>query len=464
MKKRAQLPNAQTFTTIFAGCARSEHPKLAANEAIKIYNMMLASPRLKPNIIHLNAVIEACSRAGEIEVMFTLLQTATHNRTPTKMTYTTVLNALRLQPSNYREADVAPGEEDEAIEHSRRQTIERAKAVWEEVVSRWNKAQISVDEELMCAMGRILLLGQHRDTENCLALVEQVTGIPKLGEDNVKKPQVESTTLQPWPATPNKRGPQPGNNTLSLIMVTLGKLRRTKLASKYWDHMTSLHEFMPDRKNWIDYLNALASGHASSQAARAISTMHKDMVSATFIHKALMICLRDALNEHAFDHATMVIQRMFRCLPIPDARCMQLFLQISIVNSKKFFDKKKWSDTNAGKLAYGRQIMEALDRLWEPLMLATNAQSYPTQNTISPEEAHRMNHVERNNLLELAQKIVAANDKIVMERLAEPNDLTLLRTRRNVVNSYVNRARAKKERFGPMESGAGGAKTHASAA
>ena len=62
MKKRAQIPNAKTYTIIFRGCAQSLHPKLAVSEATRIYNFMLNLGSLKPNTIHMNAVLEVCAR------------------------------------------------------------------------------------------------------------------------------------------------------------------------------------------------------------------------------------------------------------------------------------------------------------------------------------------------------------------------------------------------------------------
>ncbi len=63
MKKRGQPPNAQTYTILFRGFAKSQHPTLAVSEAVRIYTTMLDSPRLPLNTIHLNAVLEVCARA-----------------------------------------------------------------------------------------------------------------------------------------------------------------------------------------------------------------------------------------------------------------------------------------------------------------------------------------------------------------------------------------------------------------
>ena len=96
MKKRAQQPNAQTFTIIFRGCALSQHPKVAVSEAVKLYQNMLSVGRIKPNTIHLNAVLQVCAKASDLESMFSILTSSDDPlRSPNNLTYTTILNALR---------------------------------------------------------------------------------------------------------------------------------------------------------------------------------------------------------------------------------------------------------------------------------------------------------------------------------------------------------------------------------
>lgn len=109
MKKRGQIPNAKTYTVIFRGCAGSLHPKLAVSEATRIYNFMVKHATLKPNTIHMNAVLEVCARARDIESLFTVLSTAnTGIRTPDSCTYTIVLNALRHEAVDAKKLGTDP--------------------------------------------------------------------------------------------------------------------------------------------------------------------------------------------------------------------------------------------------------------------------------------------------------------------------------------------------------------------
>jgi pentatricopeptide repeat protein len=109
MKKRGQLPDARTYTIIFRGCAVSLHPALAVAEAMRIYNTMLNTDRIKPNTIHLNAVLDVCARAGDIDAMFAIANSANEGlRLPNNQTFTIILNALRHKPEVSRKLDLAP--------------------------------------------------------------------------------------------------------------------------------------------------------------------------------------------------------------------------------------------------------------------------------------------------------------------------------------------------------------------
>lgn len=197
MKKRAQRPNAQTFTIIFRGCAQSLHPKTAVAQAVKMYTNMLNSD-LKPNTIHMNAVLECCARAGDLDSMFTIIKTANDRlRAANNLTYTIVLNALRYQPPKNELDD--PDVQDVEVQHEEKQkiavAIDRAKAVWDEVMRKWIKGKITVDEELVCAMGRSLLPGTKSDNADIFALLDQTMRLP-----NLYPGRTESKTSKPPPS------------------------------------------------------------------------------------------------------------------------------------------------------------------------------------------------------------------------------------------------------------------------
>jgi hypothetical protein len=467
MKKRAQLPNAQTYTIIFKGCAESQHPKLAVGEALKIYNAMLSSSRLKPNVVHLNAVLDVCSRAQDLESMFVTLRSADKARAPNNWTYTIILNALRHQPSNYKALVGQGGDDADTVHKSIETTVQRGKLVWDEVMARWKKNEIVMDEELMCAMGRLLLLGGAKETESILALLSNVLGVPRFDQEQLSatgqksgsdENDIPQTAPAPKTQEPQKRQlqgpskPMAGKNTLSLVMKALGQGRRTKLATRYWDHLTGTFGIVPDKWNYKHYLDSLSTGAASGRAARLIKAMPAEMVDGLVVRRGLLMCHFDSYNENAFENATVIFDAMMQKMRTPDTECMKLFLQVSTSNYRKFDDRSKYPVESRAKLAHGRQMFNAVDRVWEPLRLATNALAFSdsTVTSKSPREAWRRDYAERKSLLDVVKRVVAVCDKIISKSLVQrgSDDARVVLIRRKVMNEYLQRALEKNTQLG----------------
>ncbi|PSS03786.1 hypothetical protein BD289DRAFT_478275 [Coniella lustricola] len=507
MKKRFQLPNAQTYTTIFKGCAESEHPKLAVGESLKIYNAMLSSTRLKPNTIHLNAVLDVCARAQDLESMFVALRTATGIRSPNNMTYTIILNALRHQIANKINPDQDPKEQEESTQRNIATTISRAKLVWDEVMTRWKKGEIIMDEELMCSMGRLLLLGGAKETDSVLEVVGEVLGITKLldGQPGLINPEKQerlrkngkaeraeaSTNLQQLVASAEPRKPEKaedfsserprrsmpeaeseaqvpqvkstpkavqgaktnmaGNNTLSLVMRALAEDKRTKLAARYWDFMTLSLGIVPDRRNYRDYIDCLSTGASSGKATRLLTSMPSSITDGNLYRRGLLLCHFDGLNENAFKHATTIYDVMAKRLRVPDLRCMKLYLEVSMSNYRHFRDRQKFPRQEDGDRAYGRQMFKALDRVWEPLRRATNDLSYSEAATssASPQEAWKRLHSSREEVMDVAKKFIATSDKLLSQALIAKTEEShkICVIRRRIMDDFVLRWLLKNEQM-----------------
>lgn len=395
--------------------------------------------------------------------MFVTLRSADTARAPNNWTYTIILNALRHQPSNFKDLPDRAGAESDAVKKSKETTIQRGKLVWDEVLSRWKKNEIIMDEELMCAMGRLLLLGGAKETESILALLSDVLGVPRFDQEqlpnSVQKPvsnQNDESQSPPETKTPQKQPqqqqrqlqgpskPMAGKNTLSLVMKVLGLGRRTKLAAKYWDCLTSTFGVVPDKWNYKHYLDALSTGAASGKAAQIIQGMPADMVDGLVVRRGLLMCHFDAYNDKAFENATVIFDAMMQKMRTPDAECMTLYLQVATSNYRKFDNRSKYPIESKAKLAYGRQILDAIDRVWEPLRLATNALSFSDAavNSKSPEETWKRNYSGRKSLLDVAKRVVAVSDKIISQSLVQrgSDDARVILIRRKIMNDHVHRA------------------------
>lgn len=395
MKKRAQMPTAQTYTIIFRGCAQSDHKKLAVAEAVKLYNNMLKSDRIKPNTQHYNALLQVCARAGDIDTMFTIVQSSNNGlRTPDAFTYTTILNALRAKLEvDPRKQQRPNGDKERGLQKATEQTIQRAKAIWEEVIAKWRSASLVIDEQLVCAMARILLLGPSDDKKAVLALVEQTMGIPR-DENELIKMAREAHLVPPEvdarqrPAKPNRallpRKPaggkdtksvstlfaKPGNNTLSSVLSALQQTTKTSMVPRYWDVFTRRFGVSPDALNWHHMIRSLRYGHNSSKVAEYLWIMPKAFMSEATFRIAMNACLRDNLNAHAFHNGSQVLEVMLTSLRAPDAHVMRIYLQLAHAVKRPFEDMAK-KDAQAAKLAFGKQLATALGNLWEPYCMAT---------------------------------------------------------------------------------------------
>lgn len=483
MKKRAQLPNAQTFTLIFSGLAESDHPKVAVGEALKIYNTMLSSPRLKPNTKHLNAVLDVCAKAQDIESLFVTLRSADAERPPDNLTYTIILNALRHQQSNYPDLNTTLTEKEKAaaVAKSIEQTVARAKLVWEEVMARWRKSEITMDEELMCAMGRILLMGGPRETEHVFNMVTEILGITRLKdgqpglmpEEQRKKvettnPSAPSKGAEATDAPAGHHAPTPrqpiqqrsvarfaANNTLSLLMRALTNSKHTKLGARYWDYMTTIYAIKPDRKNFRDYLDCLFTGAASGKAARVIASVPAEILEAQAIRRGLLMCLFDASNSQVFDNANTMFDAMTRKLRYPDPRCMHIYLDVALKARAKFFDTKMYPTEQDRGLAYGMQLFAAVDRIWEPLRLATNHLGFEDgpMSAASPQEKSQRLYNARRALILVAETAQGLCDKMLSQRLLPPKSEQhkIAVARRQVFNNCATRWHQLTERPGSVK-------------
>ncbi|KAL8872946.1 MAG: hypothetical protein Q9174_001519, partial [Haloplaca sp. 1 TL-2023] len=178
MKKRAQKPDAQTYTILLRGLSWYPGYPDSLNKALKIYHSMFAENcPVEPNIIHTNAALQVCALAKDLDALWGVAA-----RLPTKgpgapnnLTYTTILNAIKNIAAH---EDPALGN-DQQFPERRQRAVMQGRRIWEDIIPRWRSGDIWIDEELVCAMGRLLLLGEtEQDNNDVLSLAQQVMSIP----------------------------------------------------------------------------------------------------------------------------------------------------------------------------------------------------------------------------------------------------------------------------------------------
>ncbi|KAI1085837.1 hypothetical protein F5B20DRAFT_21137 [Whalleya microplaca] len=445
MKKRAQFPNAQTFTIIFRGCAKSPHTKRALAETVKLYQNMLASDRIKPNIIHLNAALQVCARAQDLDSMFTIVQSANDGlRAPNNLTYTTILNALRRSTEdkhNYTPADIVNTSE---VEKDVAQVIGQAKGLWEEVISKWKAGSVVIDEEVVCAMGRILLMGNIHDVDSIGALIEQTMMIPvedsreiahasgevndpfKNRADPKLGPAARGNSKIKAPGAPSLHHALPGKNSLSLILSALEKTGKTTRAERYWGIFTKRYGVIPDAENWSRLLSVYRRAKNSSRAVAALRSMPDNLMVPKSFRSAMSTCLRDNLNKSSFNNATQVLEIMLTTLRIPDLLTLRTYLRVAYANRRLFIEHHK-GNFNAAMNAYGKQLSVALDNLWKPYRIAAKHCVY---NKTEPPNS-------KAEVVALARKMITTYDRLIFNDMLSGPETERLKPMRNHLNRFV---------------------------
>ena len=347
MKKRAQRPDAYTFTILFRGLAKHiEFPK-NLERALAIYESMYASNSpVQPNIAHTNAVLTVCAQRADIDTMLGIAARLPDRgpRAADNRTYTLFFNTLKttLWKTNLEMASRMPKEEGQ-IDHENIRRRHRAtlqgRRMWCDVVERWSKNDILVDEELVCSLGRLLLLGANsRDPDDILSLVEQTMGIERLipplsdpkrehyrtaigahddvpliddvSEITVENPDPSASSPEslvstqvhlssPSPSNPSvgqsdestppfaplvsmkklRIFARPGRNTLSLLMDACIRMRSPAAANKYRVLLTDpsgLYKVVPDTENLHTYLRLLRHSRNSAKASDLVGDIIKN--------------------------------------------------------------------------------------------------------------------------------------------------------------------------------------------
>jgi hypothetical protein len=379
MKKRAQLPDAHTFTTLFRGF--SWHPKfpLSVSRALSIYHSMYAdnSP-VRPSIIHTNAVLKVCALAGDMDALLGVAARLPPrgNAAPNNLTFTTILNAIR---SDAFEAEKGERRTPVKVEKQMR-AVAQGRKLWEEIRERWARGDIYIDEELVCAMGRLLLISSaEEECDDILSLLEQTMGIPRqvprmgeLGrrvarrngqmfdvpEDDLPSleellpvpqeeisesedgslPESDPFALLPHGPPSSQAAVRPGCNTLSLILDACVRVRMVRAAQNYWGLLTDsagAYKVSPDTENYHMYLRLLRVQRASNLAVALVDDIRQGTLGPRVALQiktfriALSCCVRDKKNRNSIAHAAKLVRMMNDALSHPDARALGMYLNLA---------------------------------------------------------------------------------------------------------------------------------------
>lgn len=334
---------------------------------------------VRPSIIHTNAVLKVCALAGDMDALLGVAAKLPPRgpAAPDNLTFTTILNAIR---GDAWHATMGEKMTPAKVEKQGR-AVSQGKRLWEEIMERWERGDIYVDEELVCAMGRLLLIrNDEKDCDDILSLIEQTMGlprqVPRIGEpgrrvsqrsdqafdvpkddlpsldemvpisqqeqfepDDLADPESDPFALLPHGVPQSQAAVQPGRNTLSLILDACIRVHMVRAAQNYWGLLTNptgSHKISPDTENYHMYLRLLRVQRASNLAVELIDDMRRgtlgpkvELQPKTF-RIALSCCVRDKRNKHSITHAAKLVRLMNNKLPSPDARALGMYMNLAL--------------------------------------------------------------------------------------------------------------------------------------
>ncbi|KAK7433074.1 hypothetical protein QQZ08_000003 [Neonectria magnoliae] len=447
MKKRAQLPNMQTYTIMFRGFSKSQHPKLAVSEAIRHYQILLKDSRLEPNSIHLNAVLNVCGRAGDLESMFSIADTINEStRAADSFTYTTIINALR-----FNLLDAVKDLPEEQKNDNITKTIGRAKTIWEEAIAKWRQGRLVIDEELVCAMGRLLIMAPDRiQKREVLDLIEQTMNIP-----NISKAEIVSAAdfRTKGLARANSKlahrmsWVKPNRNTLALVLTTLASSKLTTCGIKYWNILVREHGIQPDMDNWMRMFGMLKVAKASAHACDILEIVPDEYINAKNYQIAMETCVRDNINQNAVKNANKALDSMMKRLKVPDPHTMRLFLRVSLVSHYQLRARSEKGDSTGAKRDYGIQITDALARLWEPYRKL----HHHYFDVVKPknDKAQGILYNNKREVIALARIMYGAFNKVIQQGMLPDADLQEIRPIGARINREIHTFFANREELEP---------------
>lgn len=479
MKKRAQFPDSYTYTFLLRGLAPQTvadrtGPSRDANaeKAVIIYNSMNSpTSRVKPSILHTNAALKVCSFSTNLDAFWGILAglpgrgygAADH------LTYTLILDAIRHEvkiDADELEPRELSARKSRATNHGRK--------VWEEIIDKWRAGEVMVDERLVSAMARLLLISEHiEDWDDVLNLVRQTMNVqrllPPLGskerhtehlpkqssaslDEGIGMSESDQTTHDAVKDTPAAKafnpvkpllpeGHQshrsrnfayaaPGTDTLSIILEACTLMRTPKTAWAYWQLLVNEHDVEPDLNNLHAHLRLLSMNRSSAKAVELITTSltgHKFRPRKLTFRLALAACLRNINNESSLDHARQIVNVMETTLADLDARTLGLYLKLALSTES------------------GPKIVDTLNRLDS---CANNMRSRFLYGADPTEwEGGEAYDQDRVDTVQLFQQIVGAIDRLMNRGLVPRESFNVWHARRSQLIQIITRSQRQLENY-----------------
>lgn len=457
MKKRAQFPDSYTYTILLRGLSINAHLQGVLEKALSIYHSLYApNSRLEPSIIHTNAALRVCARALDMDALWGIAAKipekgpAAANAT----TYNLIINAIRqsllLKAPSDESAEEAAARKDRSLTEARR--------LWEDIAGKWRSADLVIDEELVCSMSRLLLLGARpQDWDDVLSLIEQTMDIERLvprlksserqeaGFPQLRAPDVpvEFKTDEHHLARGEEFLPftgklakdlafvKPGNNTLSILQEACLKIAAPKAAQKYWDLLAdpAIYDIKPDLNNMNQQLRNLRQNRSSAAAAELLQKgiLDKGLRPGPGTFRiAMSTCVRDKNNHNSLKHASQILHSMNTAFEDVDAKTVGMFADLALTFP----------------LAKGQDLIDALTSLY-PMVSNLRLQLGIGGRDKGKHGATYLKGESRQDALTTIRKIYAVYDRLLLSNLIAEENKQPFKKERARLSAFIHKEMEK---------------------
>lgn len=435
MKKRAQKPDTVTYTLLLRGLGNYAYYPGSLGRALSLYHGMFGpNSKVQPNITHVNAVLKVCSRANDMNSLWDIVSKLPERgpMAADAWTFSTLFNYMRYQTLTASQS--APEEETAA---RREEMIVKGRQMWGVIVARWRAGDMKIDEDVMCAMARLLLTGSRpRDWDDVLSLVSQATQIPRLlprlaggeGQQALAAPTEERQTSNPLgslskpaetspefsavkpdasKASGGRRPPSafyvaPTKLTLQIIIEACSKLSAKSAARNYWDLLTDANSYgiIPDVLCVNAFLRLLRFSRSSAEAVEMVTELMpiwKVKPNKSSYRLAMRACVRDSQNPNAMDLATNLLDKMQSTLPEPDIQVLDMFVELAMASKNP------------------QDVARAAERLKRLDPTIHNLRSFLSFGPVSSgnNDPKKLTNAARTEGIEFFQRMIACYDRIL---------------------------------------------------
>lgn len=279
MKKRQHFPNAYTYTILLDGLSRL-YERGGRDKLEKTVESLFKDRRLKPTIIHLNAVLKVCSQSKDLPLAYEMIERFREAGVDQQDVYTYDTLFLMVRNAISEKSDPWRRGEHKTVNEVVRAHLEDAKNIWKDVEAYWRSGKLEVDYRLLSSYVSVLQKGTEDDFRLAMSTLEEFCDLPPPA----------STDGSVADAVPKKGAIVKVNNSLFTTLLELAELIKDEnLAEHYWQTAKAASYDALDAKTYEARLRSLINSRKPAKATALLDEMRNNgiLLKASTIFLAL---------------------------------------------------------------------------------------------------------------------------------------------------------------------------------